>query len=59
MPLLRLTRFGYRKDLFEHLVGEQDEGIWQLEPDRFGTFEVHDQLIAGWQFERQIGGPAW
>src|SRR5262249_21912881 len=39
---------------FDHLVGEQQERVRDIEPHRLCGLEVHDQFVACGYFERQV-----
>src|SRR5690349_11339136 len=41
--------------LFDHLVGEREELVWNLEAERLGGLEIDHQLELGWLHDRQIG----
>jgi len=41
--------------LFDDLVGAREHGGRHIEPQRFGSFEVDDQLVLHGRLHRQIG----
>src|SRR5262245_23793296 len=43
-----------RADLLDHLVGAYDEGRWNLNANRLGSFEVNDKLDLSGKFNGQI-----
>jgi hypothetical protein len=43
------------QNLFDHLVGATEEGIWNGEAERFRGFEIDHELDFGRLLERQIG----
>jgi hypothetical protein len=45
----------WRLHLFDHLIGQQKEGFWNLESERLGGPEVDDQLEFGWLQHWQVG----
>ena len=45
---------GHQDCLFDHLVGAQQDGGWQLEADGLGRFEVEDEFKFGRQLNRQV-----
>src|SRR5262249_35211991 len=40
--------------LFDHLVGGDLQGLWQRDAERFGSFEVEDQLNFYGLLDRQV-----
>src|SRR5262249_3350614 len=42
--------------LFDHLVGEQQKRFRNSQAHRLSSLEVHDQLVASGQLEREIAG---
>jgi hypothetical protein len=44
--------------LFDHLVGEREQGRWHGEADCFRDFEVKHPFELGWRLHRKVGGCA-
>src|SRR6185312_15913048 len=42
--------------LFDHLVGAQQDGGWDLDAKCPGGGEIDGQLEPGWLLDRQVGG---
>src|SRR5438034_626031 len=40
---------------FDHLVGEREQLVWNLEAERLGRLEVDHQIVLGWLLHRQVG----
>src|SRR6516162_4883341 len=40
----------------DHLVGEGEQLVWNLEAERLGGLEIDHQLELGWLHHRQVGG---
>src|SRR5262249_57991546 len=40
----------------DHLVGERQQPVWNLEAERLGGLEVEDKLQCCWSHDRQFGG---
>src|SRR5207247_1623179 len=41
---------------FDHLVGEREQLVWNLEAERLSGLEIDDQLELGWLHHWKIGG---
>jgi hypothetical protein len=41
---------------FDHLVGSGEQGRWDTESERIGSFQVYNQLNFRRLLDRQIGG---
>src|SRR5215471_7072403 len=54
----RLDRTSLRlAHLFDHLVGAQEKGLGQLQPERLGGRQVDDEVELGRLLDRELGGP--
>src|SRR5262249_38912179 len=42
--------------LLDHLIGQEEQGRGQRQPERLGGLEVDDQLELGGLLHRQLGG---
>ena len=40
---------------FDHLVGEREQLVWNLEAERLGSPEIDDQFELGGLYDRQVG----
>jgi hypothetical protein len=41
---------------FDHLIGAQQERVWDRQPDRFGGCQIDDQIEFGRLLDRDIAG---
>jgi len=51
LKMIRITRGGS----FDHLVGEREQPVRNLEAERLGGLEIDHQLVFGRRLHRQVG----